>query len=137
MNNEGLVYCRITLRNGVRPNAGEYRVVRGTVLASGTIRLHRGGTTPGVYMACSGWRQPRGRFGFVLQTAYLLGIDLRKLHRRHGPARIDAAFSAEVEKRLPKAVKGQVPVLYRVTRTRDEFERRFLRLLRSVLKRGV
>jgi hypothetical protein len=126
-----LVYCRITLPNDVRPNAGEYRVVRGIPLAVGPISLTRGGFAYGVYLACSSWRLPKGPSAGGLRLAYLLGIDLRGLMKKHGERGIVQAWDRAVEDSLPLSVKRQLPRLVRLSYSREELEARVARLLET------
>lgn len=133
---EGLVYCRITLPTGERPDAGEYRVVNGVLLAAGTMSLVRGGFANGAYMACSGWRQPKGPIGVMLRTAHLLNIDIRSLWSRYGPKGMDAAFLEVVESKLPARIKQRLAGIVRRSHSREDAQRRVLRLLERLHASG-
>lgn len=58
-----VVYCRVPLRPGAGPRAGELILAEGIVAGAGNIAFNEGGFRPAVYMACAAIAAPRGRCG--------------------------------------------------------------------------
>lgn len=98
----GLVYCRVTAPLSAHPfPAGEHRVARGIVIASGAVDLARGGFEHMSYMACSSVRKPYRELGQFTRFVERAGIDLVRIYKRaRGPREAARLWEADVRRAL-------------------------------------